>query len=126
MKTKTKINKQLQKKSNKELVETIIAAKKKEKWLGIAEILSGPRRKSVNLNLDEIDKKIGKEEIIVVPGKVLSSGELNKKVKIVALSFSEKAKEKLEKAKIPTSYIIEEIKKNPEGKGIQILKNENN
>jgi len=126
MKTKTKINKQIQKKSRRELVDTIIAAKKKEKWFEVAKILSGPRRKNVNFNLNEIDKNIKKEEIVVIPGKVLSSGELNKKVKIVALSFSEKAKEKLEKAKIPFSYIIEEIKRNPEGKGIQILKNENN
>ncbi len=126
MKTKTKINKQIQRKSKKELVDTIIAAKKKEKWIEVARILSRPRRKSVNLNLEEIDKNAGNEKILVIPGKVLSSGELNKKVKIVALGFSEKAKEKLEKAKIPISYILEEIKKNPEGKGIKILKNENN
>jgi len=57
----------------------------------------------------------------IVPGKVLGQGELKNKVKIVALSFSEKAKEKLKSKE--TLTIIEEIKKNPEGKDIQILTN---
>jgi len=121
MKTKTKIGKQIQKKSSKELVETIIAAKKKDKWLKVAGILSGPRRKAVSLNLGEINESSKDGETIIVPGKVLSQGEISKKVKIVALSFSEKAKEKLLKSKIPSSNIIEEIKKNPDIKKSRIL-----
>jgi len=121
MKTKTKIDKQIQKKSNKELVETIIAAKKKDKWLKVARILSGPRRKAVSLNLGEINENSKEGDTIIVPGKVLSQGEISKKVKIVALSFSEKAKEKLLKSKIPSSSIIEEIKKNPDIKKGRIL-----
>jgi large subunit ribosomal protein L18e len=121
MKTKTKIDKQIQKKSNKELVETIIAAKKKDKWLKVARILSGPRRKAISLNLEEINENSKDGETIIVPGKVLSQGEMDKKIKIVALSFSEKAKEKLLKSKIPSSSIIEEIKKNPDIKRGRIL-----
>jgi large subunit ribosomal protein L18e len=121
MKTKTKIDKQIQKKSNKELVETIIAAKKKDKWLKVARILSGPRRKAVSLNLEEINENSKDGETIIVPGKVLSQGEMDKKIKIVALSFSEKAKEKLLKSKILSSSIIEEIKKNPDIKKGRIL-----
>ena len=121
MKTKTKIDKQIQKKSSKELVETIIAAKKKDKWLKVARILSGPRRKAVSLNLEEINENSKDGETIIVPGKVLSQGEMNKKIKIVALSFSEKAKEKLLKSKIPSLSIIEEIKKNPDIKRGRIL-----
>jgi large subunit ribosomal protein L18e len=121
MKTKTKIDKQIQKKSNKELVATIIAAKKKDKWLKVARILSGPRRKAISLNLEEINENSKDGETIIVPGKVLSQGEMDKKIKIVALSFSEKAKEKLLKSKIPSSSIIEEIKKNPDIKRGRIL-----
>lgn len=121
MKTKTKIGKQIQKKSSKELVETIIAAKKKDKWFKVARILSGPRRKAISLNLGEINESSKDGETIIVPGKVLSQGEISKKVKIVALGFSEKAKEKLLKSKIPCSNIIEEIKKNPDIKRSRIL-----
>ena len=123
MKSKTKIEKQIQKKSSRELVETIIAGKKKIKWLEVAGILSGPRRKSLNLNLGEINEKSEEGDTIVVPGKVLSQGEIDKKIKIIAMRFSEKAREKLLKSKTQVSSIVEEIKKNPEAKAIRILTN---
>jgi len=119
MKSKTKISKQTKRKTNPELVETI---KKAKSWREVAAILSGPRRNFVNLNLGEIDNQAKDGEIIVVPGKVLSQGEITKKTKIIALNFSEKAKEKLEKAKILFSGISEEIKKNPDGENIKVLK----
>ena len=122
MKSKTKIEKQIKKKTNASLVETIISAKKNEKWIEIASILSAPRRKRINLNLEKINEEAKEGEKIVVPGKVLSQGEINKKIKIVALDFSEKAKDKLLKAGCEVEYILEEIKKNPEAKGIKVLK----
>lgn len=122
MKTKTQIETQLRRKTNPELVKTIIEAKKGEKWLEVAGILSSPRVKKINVNLDKIEKEAKEGEVIVVPGKVLSEGELSKKIKVVAFSFSEKAKEKISKAKGETLTILEEIKKNPDGKGIKILK----
>ncbi len=122
MKTKTKIDKQAKRKTNPELVETIRAAKKNKSWIGAAAVLSGPRRDFVNLNLGEIDSQAKDGEIIVIPGKVLSQGEITQKIKIIALNFSGKAEEKLKKRKISYSIITEEIKKNPEGKGIRILK----
>ena len=121
MKTKTKINKQIERKTNKKLVDTVIALKKKEKWIEIAGILSRPKRKFVSINLNEINDLTKDGETIVIPGKVLSQGEITKKIKIVALNFSEKAKEKLLKSKIPVSEISEEIKKNPDAKDIRIL-----
>ena len=122
MKTKSKIEKQLQRKTNSKLVETIIICKKNKAWLKIAEILSGPRKNRANLNLEELNKKVKDEKIIVVPGKILSQGELDKKIKVVALDFSERAKEKLNKSGAEVFTILEEIKKNPEAKGIKILK----
>lgn len=122
MKTKTQVEKQLQRKSSPEIVETIIASKKNEKWLNIGGMISGPRRKRIDINLGEINKQAKDGDIIVVPGKVLSQGELTKKIKIVALSFSEKAKENILKSKCDFSSILNEIKKNPEAKGINILR----
>ena len=69
-----------------------------------------------------ISEETKEGEIIVIPGKVLSDGEITKKLKIIALAFSEKAKEKILKSNSEYSYIIEEIKKNPEAKGIKIIK----
>ncbi len=122
VKSKTKISKQLEKKTNPELVETILLAKKNSAWLEVASIISGPRRKMKNVNLNELEKISDKEKIIVVPGKVLSEGEFNKKAKIVALSFSERAREKLLNSKCDVSNILEEIKSNPNAKDVKILK----
>ncbi|MGD9276177.1 MAG: 50S ribosomal protein L18e [Candidatus Pacearchaeota archaeon] len=122
MKTKTKIGKQLLKKTNPELVETIKLAKKNDKWLEVASLLSYPRKKRINLNLEEIDKNSKEGETILVPGKVLSNGEISKKLKVIALSFSDVAKEKLKNQKCEVVIIGEEIKKNPEMKGVKILR----
>lgn len=103
-------------------METIIAGKKNEAWIGIAGILSGPRRNRICINLEEINKDSKAGETVAIPGKVLSGGEIDKKIKVVALSFSEKAKEKLLSAKCDVSYIIDEIKSNPSAKGIKIIK----
>jgi len=121
MKTKTKIGKQLKRKTNPLLLETILAAKKNEKWLGVAGILSGPRKNRKNVNLSELNKNYKEGDVVVIPGKILSMGELNKKMKIVALSFSEYAREKILKSGSKVSTILDEIKLNPEAKGVKIL-----
>lgn len=122
MKSKTLIGKQVVRKSNQEIVETILAAKKEKAWLEVAGILSGPRRNYLNINLQEISKQAKEGENLVVPGKVLSQGELDKKIKIIALGFSEVAKEKLKKSGSKISYMLDEIKSNPEAKGLKVLK----
>ena len=120
-KTKTRIEMQMRRKTNDELVETTIAAKKQDKWLEVASILSSPRREAIDLNLGQIDLLSKEGDTVVIPGKVLSQGDLKKRIKVVAYKFSERAKEKLLKEKIQMSSIIDEIKKNPEAKGVKVL-----
>ena len=67
-------------------------------------------------------KETEEGDTVVVPGKVLSNGEINKKIRIVALSFSKEAEEKLGKKKCEVVSILEEIKVNPKAEGIKILK----
>ena len=122
MKSKTKIETQLRKKNNSELVETIIAAKKNQAWLDVAAILSGSRKNRKDANLSEINDHAAEgNKKIVVPGKVLSQGNIDKKVKVIALSFSDKAKEKLSEAGCETSGLLEGIKANPSTEGLKIL-----
>ncbi len=115
-KSNTKIKKQAKRKTHSLLVETIVSANRYRQWKRVAEILSGPRNNWVVKNLSEINSDC------IVAGKVLSDGEMNKKLKVVALGFSEKAKEKLKKAGCDFSIIIDEIKKNPEARGLEILR----
>jgi large subunit ribosomal protein L18e len=121
MKSKTKINKQLRKKRNPFLVDTIIDTRKNDKWMRVSEILSSPRKNKLEKNLDTINKESKEGDTIVIPGKVLSVGELNKKIKVVAFSFSENAKNKILKSGGKISTIVEEIKKNPKAEGVKIL-----
>ena len=121
MKSKTLIEKQMKRKTNSELVETILLAKKNEKWLNIAGVLSGPRKNRKNANLNEINQNVKEGEKILISGKVLSQGNLDKKIKIIASSFSENAKEKIKKAGSESITMLEEIKSNPGAKGIKIL-----
>jgi large subunit ribosomal protein L18e len=121
-KSKNKIEQQLQSKRNQELVETIIKAKKSEKWLKVAEMLSSPRRRRVQMNLNKINENSKNGEVILIPGKVLSQGELDKKIKIAAINFSEKAKEKISKSGASSLSILELIKENPKAEGVKILR----
>ena len=105
------------------LVETLRAAKKtgSEIWLNVASVLSSPRRNKIAVNLGELEKATKEGDSIIVPGKILSQGEISKKIAIIAFAFSEKAKEKLLKTKSQAVNIIDEIKKNPQAKGLKVF-----
>ena len=122
MKSKTLIEKQLKRKTNSELVETVIACKKNLKWIEVAGILASLSKNKAILNLDYINKEAKEGDVIIVPGKVLSMGELNKKIKVVALNASKTAIEKITNSKSTFVTILEEIKLNPDAKGIKILR----
>lgn len=122
VKSKTKISKQLERKRNPEIIHTIIAAKKFPAWVWVADLLSRPRSKYKNINLGDIDKKLVQNKTLVVVGKILSEGEITKKGRIACLNFSSKAKEKLLSAGVDVVSILEEVKKNPDGKNIEVLK----
>ena len=123
MKLKTKIEKQSQRKGNPILIETLRAAKKtgNELWIRVAGILSGPRRTRIAINLDEIEALTSEGDSVVIPGKILSQGEISKKIAVIAFAFSEKTREKLLKTKSHAISILEEIKKNPDAKGLRIF-----
>ena len=121
VKSKSKIEEQARKKTNFELVETITYAKKHKAWLRVADRLAGPRRIRTAINLDQIERESKDGETVVIPGKVLGEGNVNKKLRIVAWNFSESAMKKLKEKKCEAIMISEEIKNNPEGKGMRII-----
>ena len=120
--SKTKIKTQARRKTNPVLVETILAARKNSYWLKIAKLLSTPTNNFSSINLFEIDRQTTAGDTVLIPGKVLSKGELTKKVRICALAISEKAKEKLSSSKSEIVSILEEINKNPKAEGVKIIK----
>jgi len=88
-------------------------------WKDIAIRLEKPSSNWPVVNLDR--KYTGEKETAIIPGKVLSTGDLTKKVTIAAWSFSEKSQEKIKKAGGKSITIQELLKSNPKGKDIRIL-----
>ena len=124
--SRTKIKKGLSKKTDPEIVETIKlamgAAKKNLEWGKIAKVLSGPRKNYSRVNVGQIDRSSKEGDTVIVPGKVLSSGSISKRVKVCVLSFSELAVKKILKTKSEYVMLSEEISKNPNADGIKIIK----
>ena len=98
-----------------------LASKEKIKlWKRISQDLKRPTRIRREVNIYTINKYTRNGETALVPGKVLSTGSLDKKVTIAAYKFSKEAKEKINK--IGKAITIKElIKENPLGKGIRII-----
>jgi len=119
--SKTSIKFRTEKKTNPELSTTIALALKHPKWHKVAQILSASTRKHSSVNLDQIDRLTTPGDTVVIPGKVLSNGELTKKVRICALSFSPRALEKLKSTKSEAVNLITELQKNPKGEGIKLI-----
>jgi len=93
---------------------------KKPIWKRVAEDLEKPRRIRRVVNLSRINRYSKDGETIIVPGKVLGDGILEKKVDIAAFQFSQSAVEKIKSAGGNVLSISELLKKNPEGKGVKL------
>lgn len=90
-------------------------------WKAVARGLERPRRISYEVSVRNIGKIAKDGEVLVVPGRVLGSGEVGKAVTVAALSFSGQAREKIEKAGGKALPIQELADSNPEGRGVRIL-----
>ena len=103
-------------KTDANLVDVIIKLKKSNPE--VAKELAKPKRRWPSVNLKDIDMVKGD---VLIAGKVLSAGVLTEPKKIVAWGVSEKALEKIKEAKGTFVSIIDEVKKNPELNGYDIL-----
>ncbi len=89
-------------------------------WKVIAEEIGRPTRSRREVSLGSIGRNSKANETVIVPGKVLSNGDLPHKVTVAALNFSKQAKEKINASGKAIS-IQELIKENPKAKGVRIL-----
>ena len=112
--------------TNPELKSLIVELKKlaiqqnKQLWKVIATELEKPTRSRRIVNLIKIERFIKDNEIILVPGKVLASGDFNKKATIAAYTFSGQALDKINK--VGKALTIPELmKQNPKGNNVRII-----
>jgi large subunit ribosomal protein L18e len=116
------------KKTNPRLVNLISLLKNKSReneaniWREIASRLESPGRNYAEVNLSKINRYAASGETIIVPGKVLGSGALDRAVDIAALNFSGTATEKITGARGRCMSIEELIENNPKGSKVRILR----
>lgn len=102
----------------KKLIEDL--SKKDEKiWKDVAQRLSKPKK--IEVNLARINRYAKKGDNVLVPGKVLGYGNLDKVLTVSAFSFSKEAEKKIKNAGGMTMNIEELVVKNPKGSKIILL-----
>ncbi len=90
-------------------------------WKAVSKRLLKSRRSRPAVNLSRISRYADKDDVVVVPGKVLSSGELKHPVTIAALAFSERAIEKITAAKGKAITLLEAAEAHPNGTGLKVI-----
>lgn len=111
---------------NKKLQELISSLKKQSLeqktgvWKRVALELERPTRQHRVVNLSKIEKYASDNDIIIIPGKLLSGGELTKNVTIVAYNYSQKTLDKVD-GKAEIISIEDALKKFPDAKNMKII-----
>ena len=90
-------------------------------WGDVAERLEKPRRTHAEVNLGRIERYAQEDETVVVPGKVLGSGVLQKDVTVAAVDFSGTAQTKIEQVGEAVS-LEQAIENNPEGSHVRVIR----
>jgi large subunit ribosomal protein L18e len=91
-----------EKSSVKEWIDTLSGASKGEHypklWKRVQRLVDVPSRRRPKVNLSKIENNTKEGDNVIVPGKVLSDGEITHKVTIAAIEFSQPTLKTLEKS----------------------------
>jgi|SRR3989338_5333367 len=90
-------------------------------WGRVAFDLEKPTRQRRAVNVYHIERFARDGEIVLVPGKVLGTGTLNRKVTVAAFTFSQQAAEKIAKTGGKALAIDDLLRENPKGKNVRVL-----
>ena len=90
-------------------------------WQDVADRLEKPRRTHAEVNLGRIERYAQEDETVVVPGKVLGSGVLEKNVTVAAVDFSSTAQKKIEQVGDAVS-LEQYVEQNPDGANVRVIR----
>ena len=105
---------------NRKLIRDLWKTKRRI-WRKVSKKLSRARRQRIEANLYRINNKTKKNDVIVVPGKVLGIGELNHELTISCLDCSQSARKKIEASGSKLLSIEELLAENPTGTNVKIF-----
>ena len=103
---------------------TLRNALKKNKvpiWKAVIKELSRSRSNRKEVNIGELAHVTKDKEVVIVPGKILGSGEISHKLTVWCFTISEVATRKILDAGGKMLPLDSLIKKYPDGKGIRII-----
>jgi large subunit ribosomal protein L18e len=100
------------------------AAKKQDApiWMVASSLLSNPGKTRVEVNLGRISRIAEDGQAFFVPGKVLGTGSMNRRVTIGAFAFSVQARSKIEASGGSALSVEEFLKKYPKGSGVRLVR----
>ena len=119
--------KRINRKSNSTLVKTIVelkeASRKNEAplWRSIANRLEGSSRNWPSVNVSKLEYNVNKNGKAIVPGKLMGTGIVTKKMTVAAYSFTNSAKEKIQSAGGKCLTYNEMIKATPKGTDVMVI-----
>jgi large subunit ribosomal protein L18e len=90
-------------------------------WSAVADRLDRARHSIVPLNVGQLERLAKAGETVAVPGKLLASGLLSKKLTVGAFSFSEEARAKIHAAGGTAVPLAQLLKSHPDGTGVRLL-----
>jgi large subunit ribosomal protein L18e len=90
-------------------------------WRRVSKILQRPNRQRAAVNLSKIERYTKEGESVIVPGKVLASGDLNRGLTIAAVAFSKTAEDKIIASNGRAIKIKDLIQENPKGSNVRII-----
>ena len=114
-------------KENPELRRTLIELRRAAKahqapvWADVAEKLARPRHQHPPVNVGHLELHAAERAVVVVPGKLLASGEISRPVTVAAFHASVAAREKIHGAGGTVVSILDLVKSHPDGSGVRIL-----
>ena len=90
-------------------------------WLKLAELALKPSRSRRVINLGQLDKFVNDNDVVVVPGKVLGTGNISHKITLCSFSISTTGAKKVTQSGGKLVDFAHLIKNHPTGKGVKII-----
>jgi len=90
-------------------------------WKAVIKELSRSRSNRKEVNIGQLAHVTKDKEVVIVPGKILGSGEISHRLTIWCFTISEAAARKILDAGGKILPLDSLVKKYPDGKGVRII-----
>lgn len=103
------------------IVHQALVAEIKKFKSTIWEDVAGRLARDIEVNTGKLERITKKNDVVVVPGKVLGAGEISHALVVGAEKFSSSARAKIEAAGGEAISLRELAQKHADGKGVRII-----